>query len=296
MKLATYRFDGGAGPALVVGDQVVNVRQRLGPPDTLVEIIELGSVAELERLQRMAEQRGVDTEPLEMAKLLAPIPKPTKNVFCLGLNYQAHIAEGRGQRGPGAADQADRPEWPTYFTKAPTAVIGPDDTIPLHAHVTEALDWEVELAIIVGKRGRDIAPEDAFEYIFGYTVLNDISAREVQRRHGQQWFKGKSLDGSCPMGPWIVTRDEFADPPDLRLQCRVNGEVKQDSRTSLMIFDIPAIISGLSAGLTLEPGDIIATGTPEGVGFARQPPEVLKAGDIVECEIDGIGVLRNPVG
>jgi len=158
------------------------------------------------------------------------------------------------------------------------------------------MDWEVELGLIIGTAGINIPAEEAYEHIFGFTILNDVSAREVQRRHGGQWFKGKSLDGTCPLGPWIVTRDELGNADDLDLACRVNGVVKQRSNTSKMIFTIPEIIAGLSAGITLEPGDIIATGTPEGVGFARTPPEFLSAGDVVECEIEAIGVLRNPVG
>lgn len=297
MKLATYRFERGIGVGLVVADRIVDAGAQAALPSDMLEVIGLGlaGLNELRRLQEMAERRGVDTEPLDESRLLAPIPRPAKNVFCLGLNYQAHIDEGvhaRGQGMPGSGAPA-RPEWPTYFTKAPTTVTGPGATIPLHPHVTQAMDWEVELGVIIGTGGIDIPVDIAFEHVFGYTIINDVSAREVQRRHGQQWFKGKSLDGSCPIGPWIVTRDEFPVPPDLRLTCRVNGVTKQDSRTTMMIFDIPTMIAGLSAGLTLEPGDIIASGTPEGVGFARTPPEALKPGDLVECEIEGIGILRN---
>ena len=297
MKLVT--FDAGNGPrtGLVVDGRVVDIAQETGLPADMIALIQHGDAA-LERLRQLEStaRGGAAGRQLESVRLLAPIPRPAKNVFCLGLNYQAHIAEGRGQRGPITADAQDRPEWPTYFTKAPTAVIGPGATIPLNAHVTERLDWEVELALIVGPGGVDIPPERAYDHVFGYSIVNDISAREVQRRHGQQWFKGKSLDGSCPMGPWIVTRDELGTADDLRITLRVNGETKQDSRTSKLIFDIPAMVSGLSAGLTLEAGDVIATGTPEGVGFARNPPEFLKAGDVVECEVEGIGVLRNTVG
>ena len=300
MKLATFQSGAGPRAGLVLDDRIVDIAASSGLPATMLEIIALGDVAldELRRLETAVRDGSVQGEPLAGARLLAPIPRPAKNVFCLGLNYQAHIAEGAAMRGPGmpgSAGQPERPQWPTYFTKAPTAVIGPEAPIPLHPNVTQQLDWEVELAVIIGRGGINIAEADAYDHIFGYTVLNDVSAREVQRRHGQQWFKGKSLDGTCPMGPWVVTRHQLGKADNLTLECRVNGAVKQHSVTSKMIFTIPEIIAGLSAGITLEPGDIIATGTPEGVGFARTPPEFLKAGDIVECEIEGIGVLRNSV-
>lgn len=295
MKLVTYESGSGPRAGLVVGDRVVDIARQTGLPESLLDLIRGGDQA-LATLKDLHAKGGATGEPLSAVRLLAPIPRPAKNVFCLGLNYQAHIDEGRGQRGLGIAETPGRPEWPTYFTKAPTCVIGPEASIPLHPNVTERMDWEVELALIIDRPGINITEERAYDHIFGYTVLNDVSAREVQRRHGQQWFKGKSLDGTCPMGPWIVTRDELGRADTLHLECRVNGEVKQSSDTSKLIFTIPEIIAGLSAGITLEPGDVIATGTPEGVGFARNPPEFLKAGDVVECEIEGIGVLRNPVG
>jgi len=295
MKLVTYQAQDGPRVGLVVEDRVLDVAAETGLPADMIALIHRGDEA-LERLRRLESSAAGKGQPLESVTLLAPIPRPAKNVFCLGLNYQAHIEEGRGQRGPITADQTDRPEWPTYFTKAPTCVIGPNASIPLHPTVTERMDWEVELALVIGPGGINIPAEKAYDHVFGYTIVNDVSAREVQRRHGQQWFKGKSLDGTCPMGPWIITKDELGKADALHLECRVNGAVKQSSDTSKMIFTIPVIISGLSAGLSLEPGDVIATGTPEGVGFARNPPEFLGAGDVVECEIEGIGVLRNPVG
>lgn len=301
MKLATYSSASGPRAALVVDDQIIDVAANSALPEGMIDLIARGPSAldALHDLESRVRAGTVTGESLASVRLLAPIPRPAKNVFCLGLNYQAHIDEGAGLRGagmPGAAGAASRPEWPTYFTKAPTCVIGPDAEIPLHPNVTERMDWEVELGLIIGVGGINIAQADAYNHIFGYTVLNDVSAREVQRRHGQQWFKGKSLDGTCPMGPWIVTQDELGKADALQIMCRVNGITKQSSTTSLLIFSIPEIIEGLSAGITLEPGDVIATGTPEGVGFARNPPEFLHTGDVVECEIEGIGILRNPVG
>jgi 2-keto-4-pentenoate hydratase/2-oxohepta-3-ene-1,7-dioic acid hydratase in catechol pathway len=190
--------------------------------------------------------------------------------------------------------EAKLPEHPIVFTKNVTSVIGPDSEVPYDAAVTEQLDWEVELGVIIGKPGYGIDAERAMEHVFGYTVINDLSARDLQFKH-KQFFIGKSLDGTCPIGPWIVTADEIADPHALYLRCDVNGVRKQDSTTGSMIFDLPTIISTLSRGMRLEAGDIIATGTPDGVGFARTPPEFLKPGDEVVCEVENVGVLRNTI-
>jgi 2-keto-4-pentenoate hydratase/2-oxohepta-3-ene-1,7-dioic acid hydratase in catechol pathway len=225
------------------------------------------------------------------AKLQAPLPRPSKNVFCVGRNYAEHIAEGARAQNTAVAVT----EVPVFFTKPRTAVIGPGTAIPIFPHVSTQIDYEVELAVIVGTAGRDISKAAAYDHIWGYTVLNDVTARDVQRRHGGQYFKGKGLDGSCPMGPVVVTRDEVPEPQALALRCLVNGEVRQNSNTAQMIFDIPTLIASLSEGLTLEPGDILATGTPSGVGYAMVPPAFLKDGDEVCCEIDGIGRLVNPV-
>ena len=214
----------------------------------------------------------------------APIVRPRKDIFCLGQNYAAHAAES-GNPPPTA---------PIYFTKPPTTIIGPDEAIPFPRGLTTRLDWEVELGVVIGLTGRDIPEARALDYVFGYTVFNDVSARDLQYRTSQ-WFKGKSLDGSCPMGPVIVTADEIADPQGLRLQLSVNAVGKQDSNTSDMIFSVARIIADLSAGMTLEPGDCISTGTPQGVGDGRKPPEYLKPGDVMAAEVERIGVLRNPV-
>lgn len=223
--------------------------------------------------------------------LMAPLPRPEKNVFCVGRNYAEHIAEGARAQNTTVAIT----EVPVFFTKPRTAVIGPGDEVPIFPHVSTQIDYEVELALVIGTPGRDIPAERAYDHIWGYTILNDVTARDVQRRHGGQYFKGKGLDGSCPMGPVVVTKDELPDPQNIGLRCLVNGEVRQNSNTAKMIFDIPTLIASLSAGLTLEPGDILATGTPSGVGYAMVPPGFLKDGDEVTCEIDGIGRLSNPV-
>ena len=220
------------------------------------------------------------------AKIIAPIPSPKKNCVMLGINYREHVDEGARARQL----EIKYPDYPVYFTKPATSVIGHLGKVIKHK-VTDRLDWEVELAVIIGKKGRDIPKAKAYDYIFGYTVCLDMTARELQRIHGQ-WFKGKALDTFCPIGPWIVHKSALPDPQQVRLICRVNGQVMQDGNTRDMIFDIPTIIESLSGGLTLEPGDVISTGTPSGVGFARTPPVFLNPGDRVEGEIEGIGTLQ----
>jgi 2-keto-4-pentenoate hydratase/2-oxohepta-3-ene-1,7-dioic acid hydratase in catechol pathway len=283
VRLITYRPGRGRAPR--VGAMLDERRfVPLAAPDMLA------LVAAGRRAIRVPKAKPL---ALSSVKLLAPIPRPRKNVFCVGWNYLEHFEEGARIR---AGTQQEMPAHPTFFTKAVSAVNGPYDRIPLHEGVTQKLDWEVELGVVIGRGGRGIREADAMRHVFGYTVVNDVSAREVQRQHGQQWFKGKSLDGLCPMGPWIVTADEVKDPHDLEVITRVNGVEKQHSSTRHMYFRIPRLIAELSAGLTLEPGDIISTGTPAGVGHARTPPEFLKKGDVLETEIPGIGLLRNRIG
>ncbi len=222
--------------------------------------------------------------------LASPIPLPRKNIMCLGRNYHEHALEAYHARGQ------ERPQGdvPVIFTKATTTVNDPYGKIVIDPSISEQIDWEAELAVIIGQAGKNIPEEEALAYVFGYTVLNDVTARDIQNKF-KQFFKGKSLDGYCPMGPWIVTADEIPDPQQLSIRLRVNGVLKQEASTADMIYSVKTIIAILSQGMTLEPGDIIATGTPSGVGFARTPPEYLKAGDVVETEIDGIGLIRNEV-
>jgi len=220
----------------------------------------------------------------------APIRRPRKNIICLGLNYLSHVHESSHARGR----EAKIPDVPVFFTKAPTTVNGPFDPIPWERRATDQLDYEAELGVVIGTGGKNIDRARSLHHVFGYTVINDVSARDLQLKH-RQWFKGKSLDGSCPMGPVVVTPDEFGDPHAKRIALRVNGVTKQNSTTANMIFPVDVIIESLSRGLTLEAGDVIATGTPEGVGLGRTPPEYLADGDEVETEIEGIGTMRNRV-
>lgn len=289
MHLVTFRDHNRSALGLVDNQDVLTLAPADGWPTSLLDLIETGPDA-WQRLKATipALARSATRRPLDSVGLLAPIPRPRKNIMCIGWNYAEHVSESAAV----SKREDNVPTDPVVFTKNVTSVTGPYDDIPAQPGVTTQLDWEVELGVIVGIGGRAIPRERALAHVFGYTVINDISARDLQFRH-KQFFLGKSLDGACPMGPAIVTADEIPDPQNLALRCRVNGVLKQDSTTRHMIFDVATIISVLSRGMTLEPGDIIATGTPSGVGFARQPPEYLRAGDVVECEIEGIGLLRN---
>jgi len=227
--------------------------------------------------------------PLDGARLLAPV-RPRKNVFAVGRNYLGHAEEIARVRGT----ELRLPKVPTFFSKAPTSIADPGATLRLSRAVSSEWDWEAELAIVIGRRCKDVPAASALSVVFGYTCLNDVTARDLQRDH-QQWFKGKSLDDCCPIGPWIVGSDELRDPGNLDIALRLNGVTKQQANTDQLIFNVAAIVASLSRGMTLEPGDLIATGTPDGVGFARTPPEFLRDGDVMEVEIGAIGVLKNAV-
>lgn len=244
---------------------------------------------------RLAEQvDDLPTRPLDAVRLLAPIPVPRRDVFCVGKNYREHVAEF----GRSGYDQPDRsealPEAPVVFTKATTAVTGPFDEIDRHPGVTAELDYEAELAVIIGVGGRGIRRDDAFDHVWGYTAVDDVTARDLQRRH-KQWLIGKSLDTHCPMGPYAVSADEIPDVTALTVESRVNGELRQSATVKDLIFDIPELIATISAGITLQPGDIIATGTPAGVGIGFDPPRFLTSGDVVEVSVTGLGTQRNRI-
>ena len=293
MRLLTYEREGQPRLGLLLAARVVDVAQ-LGArfPSDMLAFLEASSelrapIAEaalkLARDQSLLERTS---SALSDVRLLAPIPRPRRNLVCVGLNYADHASESRITTGI--------PEHVVLFTKPPSTVIGPEAAIPWHGHVSTRIDWEVELVAVIGKAGRDIPESSALDHVFGYTVGNDITARDLQAKH-QQWYKGKGLDGFCPLGPWLVSADELGDPQVLQLRLSVNGALKQDANTRDMILGVAKLISAWSQGMTLEPGDLLMTGTPSGVGFARKPPEYLKPGDVVEAEIDGIGLLRNVV-
>ena len=286
MKLVTFVHAGREAPGAWLDDGRVVDLTEVAP--TMIELIEGGQSA-LARARSMARD-GLTAVSQEQVALLAPIPRTRKNVFCVGRNYVEHVNEGARAMGT----QLKLPEVPQFFTKAPTAINSPGAPVRLDAKLTRLLDYEVELAVVIGRTGRDIPRERAYEHVFGYTIANDVTARDLQRRH-DQWFKGKSLDTTLPLGPWIIDSEEIGDPTTLELSLTVNGEQRQRAKASQMIFDIPEIIASLSAGLTLEAGDVIATGTPSGVGFAMDPPKGLKDGDVVVARIDRIGELVSPI-
>jgi 2-keto-4-pentenoate hydratase/2-oxohepta-3-ene-1,7-dioic acid hydratase in catechol pathway len=301
MKLYTYKAAGSAASTVGVldadGVHLVDVAATAHAagivlpfdPTSMQSLIDAGAPA-LAAVSALAVHAAALRVPLDGTALCAPIPRLRRNVYCVGWNYLDHFNEGAAHR----KTAVELPDHPALFTKASNALNGPFDPIPFNAEVSESIDWECEMGMIIGRRGRNIPEADAMSYVFGYTVLNDVTARDMQRYHGGQWFKGKSLDGSCPIGPCIVTADSIA-PEALDIFTRVNGVVKQASNTRHLFFKLPRLIAELSRGLTLEPGDLIATGTPQGVGYARTPPEFLKPGDILETEVQGIGVIRNPI-
>ena len=254
-------------------------------PSSMLSLIAAGPAAVAQARRLAATGTG---RPLAQMRLLPPIPVPARNVYAVGWNYLDHFDESL------TAKNADLPKHPVFFTKGTHTINGPYDPIPFDPAVSVKIDWEGELAVIIGKRGRNIAEADALPYVFGYSVINDTTARDIQVDHGGQWFKGKSLDGHGPIGPWIVVASDI-DHTDLKLATRVNGVVKQQASTKQMYFKVPRIIAELSLGLTLEAGDIIASGTPSGIGAARKPPEFLKPGDVLETEIEGIGTIRNEI-
>ena len=286
MKLITYRHSGAehVGALSAVGSGVLP----LPVPDmnTLIETMTLTDL----RSAVTAAERGAALA-LSDVELLAPIPRPRQDVLCLGMNYLAHAEEAA--RYSADAFRKERPV-AVYFSKRVSEAGKPDGVIPRHAGLTDRLDYEAELAVVLGRTARDVKAADAADCIFGYTVLNDVSARDLQTGH-KQWYFGKSLDGATPMGPVLVTADEIAYPPALEITCRVNGELRQQSNTSLLITSIGQILEELTAGMTLLPGTIIATGTPAGVGMGFDPPKFLQSGDVVECAIEGIGTLRSTV-
>ncbi len=285
MRLVTFRSEAGRKLGVVRPGQADEVIE-LAEPTSMLALIESGAEG-LTRVHATLSSPNARIRKLADLKLLPPVV-PRGNVLAVGRNYAKHAAET-------AAAWSGKPGPPTIFTKAITSLTEPHADITIDPNLSTKIDWEVELAVVIGKRGANIKASDANNHVFGYMVLNDVTARDIQNDWGGQWFKGKSLDRTCPTGPWIVTRDELTNPGSLDVRLRVNGEVKQESTTSDMIYPVEAIIEWVSKGMTLLPGMIIATGTPEGVGFARTPPEYLRPGDVMETEVEGIGVLRNRI-
>lgn len=287
MRIATYMQDQQRYVGVVSEDgqtvQALDIKPELAQHGVLGLIEACGEPSGLAQLGRAAPI------PLDSVKLLAPIPRPRRNIFCVGRNYHAHAKELSGSVFK--ANNNDPAAWPIVFTKVPETVIAHGDDVTLPTGITDQIDYEAELAIVIGKGGKNISKTEAMSHIWGYTIVNDVTARDVQMRH-QQWDLGKSFDTFCPMGPWLVTADTF-DATRTRVRCWVNDELRQDGQTQDLIFDLPTLIETCSRGITLHPGDVIATGTPAGVGMGFNPPRYLKSGDHVRIEIDGIGTLEN---
>ncbi|HWT20900.1 MAG TPA: fumarylacetoacetate hydrolase family protein [Variovorax sp.] len=286
MRIATFTSEGHRKVGLVSPDgktvtplQLTQVQADGGVLTLIESLAQGGSLPE-------AASPAVN---LSDVVLDAPLPKPRRNLWCVGRNYHAHAKELAASVFKDNAAKAD--EWPIVFTKVPECVVGPHDDVLVPSEVSTQIDYEAELAVVIGKGGKNITRAAAMSHVFGYTVVNDVTARDVQMRHGQ-WDMGKSFDTFCPMGPWIVTADEF-DGTKTRVRCWVNGELRQDGPTENMIFDIPTLIETISRGITLYPGDVIATGTPAGVGMGMSPPRHLRAGDVVRVEIDRLGAIEN---
>jgi 2-keto-4-pentenoate hydratase/2-oxohepta-3-ene-1,7-dioic acid hydratase in catechol pathway len=294
MRLVT--FSDGEGARIGVHDAASNTIVDLSAgsrlPKDIGGFVALGKNG-LQRARR-AVKSGEKRLPIDSVKLLAPFPRPAKNILCVGKNYHDHAREFHASGFDASAGKDAIPEVPIMFTKWPNSVIGPGEPIPSANDYTNSTDYEGELAVVIGAGGRNIGEKDAYDHVYGYTIVNDVTARTLQNRH-KQWFLGKSLDGFCPMGPCIVTADEIEDVTQLRLLTKVNGEVRQDAYVSQLIFDIPTLIATLSKAMTLEPGDLIATGTAAGVGIGFDPPRFLKPGDTVSVTIEPIGTLENPV-
>ena len=292
LKLITFSDAAGSRVGVLLdGGRVLDLGAAMPPARDMLALIEAGPAALAAVRALAANPPDGAVLPVDKIAIQAPIPRPRRNVFCVGRNYMDHVAEGDRTRG---ITTSEVPKFPQFFTKAPDTVIAPGALVPSHTGITEWLDYEVELVAVIGTAGRDIPKDRALDHVFGWTIANDVTGRDLQRRHGQ-WFKGKSLDRSCPMGPMIIPAADL-DASDLAIGLKLNGEQRQSSRTSKMIFDVKEIIHQLSAGFTLLPGDVIMTGTPEGVGYAMVPPQTMKTGDVMELTIEGIGTLTNAIG
>lgn len=291
MNFVTFVNEGREQVGVLHEGQIISLDQLLKRPiNNMIDLIASFKTEWLAQIEQQVQSGGIAGIPLTDVKLLAPIPFPRRNVICLGKNYADHAREIKITK----ISDTFLPDRPIYFTKMASPAAGHGDVISISRRVTVQVDYEAELAVVIGKDGANIDPEQAEEHIFGYTIANDLSARDLQAGH-KQWFKGKSLDGFCPLGPVLVHKSAIPWPVHLDIQCRINGELRQNSNTKNMIFDIPYIISDLSRGLTLKAGDIICTGTPSGVGMGFEPPIFLKDDDIIECFIEKIGKLTNRI-
>ncbi len=289
MKLITFEWDGNVAAGYIDGESAVVSTSGPGAKWALLSLI-AGSESAL----REWKAQGTERVPLGDVKLLAPIPEPRRDIFCVGKNYHAHAAEFHSS-GFDSSAKEQVPSHPVIFTKATTSVCGSDDVVKGSLDPTASVDYECELAFIIGKPAFQVSKADAYDHVFGYTIINDVTSRELQKQHNQ-WVIGKSIDTFCPMGPWLVTSDEVGDVTELEIATEINGEERQRAKVSDLIFDIPTLIETMSRTMTLLPGDIVATGTSEGVGISFKPPRYLKKGDHMRLNITRLGVLENVIG
>jgi 2-keto-4-pentenoate hydratase/2-oxohepta-3-ene-1,7-dioic acid hydratase in catechol pathway len=284
VKLATVRTAGGPRLAAVVGQQLALL------PGSLDDVVRGGPQAVA---AAQAAGAGAERIALDPAALAAPLSRFNRDVLCCGWNYWDHFYESHGKRE--GQDPTAAPQHPTFFTKGPDTVIGPTDDIAYDPDLSSKWDYEAEVALVIGRDGRSIREQDAWDHVFGLCVANDVSQRDLQRAHGGQWLKGKSIDATMPLGPWLTTLDEISDPTELTIECELNGQLLQHASTGEMAFSIPRLIAELSRGMTLRAGDVLLTGTPSGIGNARDPQIFLTDGDVLETRVSGLGALRNVV-
>jgi len=289
MKLMTFKHDGGVAAGYLDGEEVVICASGADADRAVLGVVAEGSAA----TARWATKKDAPRVPLSAVTVLAPIPEPQRDIFCVGKNYFAHAAEFHSS-GFDSSGKEEVPSAPVIFTKATTSVVGPGADVLGSLDHTDSVDYEGELGVVIGRRAFQVSKAEAMDYVFGYVVVNDVTSRELQRRHNQ-WVIGKGIDTFCPMGPYLVTADEVHDVKALELETRINGETRQKALVSDLIFDIPTLIETMSRTMTLLPGDIIATGTPVGVGIGFKPPKYLQAGDLMEVSITGLGVLENRI-
>jgi 2-keto-4-pentenoate hydratase/2-oxohepta-3-ene-1,7-dioic acid hydratase in catechol pathway len=288
MRFVTFDKSGKAAPGVLSADGA-SIADLSAHFASLLDIVEGGALAQAKVAVANAPKIAASG-----AKIFAPIPAPRRNIICVGKNYHEHAKEFHSSGFDASAGKDAIPDFPIIFSKASTTVIGPNDPVPGSADPTNSVDYEVELAVVIGKRCKNVPKAQAYDQVFGYMIVNDVTSRQLQARH-KQWFLGKNLDGFCPMGPWLVSADEVGDVTKLRVTAEINGEKRQDALVKDLIFDIPTLIETITSVMTLLPGDIIATGTPAGVGIGFNPPKFLAKGDRMKLEITGLGVLENAV-
>lgn len=296
MKLLSFKYNGAVRPGVMLGssEEILDLSNIMDSVSSLTDLINLGE-AGLERLGEILKSPPDNSRiALSDVEILAPVAEPKRNIFCVGKNYHDHAEEFHQSGFDASAGQSAIPDCPIFFSKSYTSIIGPGAAIPASADWTNSVDYEVELGVVIGRGGRNIKKGQAYDHVYGYTIINDVTSRTLQQKH-KQWFLGKNFDGFCPMGPWLVTSNEVGDVEQLTVSTHVNGELRQSAKIADLIFDIPTLIHDLSAVTTLYPGDIIATGTPSGVGLGFDPPKFLQPGDLVSLKIDKLGTLQSPV-